>query len=67
MEKRYSDTLRGQHNAKLRGVKPEPLSLDDLAQMLTDYINLGHEILGKRVEFLRVQLEKGEPALAQKS
>ena len=48
---KYSGIIRRQHNAKLSGVEPEPVSADDYAQMLTDYINVGHGILKKQVEF----------------
>jgi hypothetical protein len=44
----------------VRSMEPEPVSADDYAQMLTNYINLGHEILKMQVEALRVRLERGE-------
>lgn len=39
---KYSNIIRQQYNAKLSGVEPEPVAADDYAQMLTNYINLGH-------------------------
>ena len=57
---RYSDIIRRQHNAKLSGGESEPVSADSYAQMLTDYINFGHEILREQVVSLRIRLEKGE-------
>lgn len=59
IEKEYSSIIRFQHNAKLRGAKPEPVSPDHYAQLLTNYINFGHELLKKQVETLRVRLEEG--------
>jgi len=64
---KYSDVIRRQHNAELSGVEPEPVSADDYTRMLTDYIKLGHEVLRKQVESLRVRLEEGESGVVHKS
>jgi hypothetical protein len=67
IDKKYSDIIRRQHNAQLRGDEPEPVSAGDYAQMLTNYINIGHEILRKQVESLRARLEEGGSGVVHKS
>lgn len=59
IRQQHNNIIRQQHNAKLSGIEPEPVSVDDYTKMLTNYINLGHEILKMQVEALRVRLEKG--------
>jgi hypothetical protein len=67
IDMKYSGIIRRQHNAKLSGIEPELISADDYAQMLTDYINLGHRILKKQVESRCELLERGESRTARKS
>ena len=59
MELHYSKIIRCQYNARLSEIARDAIPADEYAQLLTNYINSGHELLQKEVEHVRLRLEKG--------